>query len=472
MSLLRLWTKKGTVPFVARASNAMKIIRRGTVPFFVLVWLVLLAICGCRRAAEPPVQPTPFPPAARDPVGWAGWRGPNASGVAPGGCRAVHFSPSAGIRWYAEVPGQGHSSPAVRDDVVLLTTALAETDPPTLAVLCYDRNDGRLMWKTEVGLAQGRTHTKNGYASATVATDGRRVYSFFGSTGLFCHDLAGKQVWRAELGDLDHQYGSAASPVLYGDLVIQLCDCEKRSSIAAFDKESGKEVWRTPRPSTGGWATPVVVEAEANGKKRTELVVNGTEGKSSDARMVIAYDPADGRELWRVRGTTQFVAPTMLVGQGMVFSTSGRNGPIIAIRPGGSGDVTDTHVAWRLQRGGPYIPTGLFYDGRLYVLGDAGDLNCYDPATGQGIWKDRLRGSFTASLVAADGRIYAVDERGTVYVFAAGDCFRLIARNDLQAKVLATPAVAGGELFLRTESRLYCIPGAEMSNDKGRMTKQ
>jgi outer membrane protein assembly factor BamB len=156
----------------------------------------------------------------------------------------------------------------------------------------------------------------------------------------------------------------------------------------------------------------------------------------------------------------------------MVFSTSGRNGPVIAIRPGGSGDVTDTHVVWRLERGGPYIPTGLFYDGRVYVLGDAGDLNCYDAATGQGIWKDRLRGSFTASLVAADGRIYAVDERGTVYVFAAGDCFRLIARNDLQAKVLATPAIAGGELFLRTESRLYCIPGAEMSIDKAPMTKE
>ncbi len=364
------------------------------------------------------------------------------------------------MRWRAEVPGRGVSSPVVWSDYVFLTTALPGDELPQLAVLCYRRDDGQLLWQAEVGRAGGRTHAKNGYASATVATDGERVYSFFGTTGLFCHDLHGKQLWRAELGNLDHQWGTAASPVLCGDLVVQLCDAEQDSYIAGFDKMSGRRVWRTPRPSYGCWTTPVLIEASTAQGKRQELVVNGTSSRVSDGRMVIAYDPADGRELWRVRGTTELVAPTLLIGDGLVYSTSGRNGPIIAIRPGGDGDVTQTHVAWRRDRGGPYIPTGLYYRDRLYILNDAGVVACYDAASGNELWRSRLRGTFTASLVAAADRIYAVDERGTVFVFAAADRFELLAQNDMHEKVLATPAIAGGDLFLRTESHLYCIAGA------------
>lgn len=425
-----------------------------------LALAALMILTGCRRTAEPLVQPQSFAPAPRDPVGWPNWRGPNASGIAPGACRAVYFSPTAGWRWKVEVPGQGNSSPVVCDDYVLLTTALPGADPPMLALLCYHRGDGRLLWQADVGQAQGRTHNKNGFASATPATDGQRIYSFFGSTGLFCHDLAGKQLWRADLGNLDHLWGTAASPLLHGALVIQLCDAEKDSSIAAFDKLSGRPVWRTPRPSYGCWTTPVVVQAEAGGKPRTELVANGTGSRQTDGRLVIAYDPEDGRELWRVRGTSEMVTPTILVGDGLVFSTSGRNGPILAIRPGGSGDVSDTHVAWQLRRGGPYIPTGLAYRGRLYVLNDAGVFTCYDASNGEVIWKERLSGDFSASLVAAEGRIYAASEEGAVFVLAAADTFELLATNDMDSRVLATPAIAGGELFLRTESHLYCIPGA------------
>jgi outer membrane protein assembly factor BamB len=428
-------------------------------------WLVAIAVlfCGCRPAPEPLEQPASFPEAPRDPVGWPGWRGPNASGVAPGGCRAVRFSPVAGVRWCVDAPGKGASSPVIWDDFVLLTTALADGDPPTLAVLCYRRTDGHLLWKADVGRAVGRTHAKNGYASATVVTDGQRIYSFFGSTGLFCHDMAGKQVWRAELGDLDHQWGTAASPVLYGNMVVQLCDAENDSYLAAFDKLSGRRVWRTARPSCGCWSTPVLVQADAGANHRTELIVNGTSSKVADERLVIAYEPGDGHELWRVRGTTELVTPTILVGDGLVYSTSGRNGPILAIRPGGSGDVTDSHIVWKLNRGGPYIPTGLKLGGRLYVLNDAGVFTCYDAATGKTAWSGRLHGNFTASLVAADRRIYAVDEQGIVYVIAASDHFEILAENPMEDRVLATPAIASGELFLRTESHLYCIPGATVA---------
>jgi ELWxxDGT repeat protein len=431
-----------------------------------LVLCALVLLGGCRRADVPLEQPASFPDAPRDPVGWPGWRGPNASGVAPAGCRAVHFNPAAGVRWRVDVPGRGKSSPVVSGDLVFLTTALPDDDPPALAVLCYQRTDGRLLWTAEVGRAFGRTHAKNGFASASVATDGQRVYSFFGTTGLFCHDLAGKEIWHAELGNLDHQWGTAASPVLHGNLVIQLCDAESDSSIAAFDKISGRRVWRTARPSYGCWTTPVLVRAKAGAQERTELIVNGTSSKVADERFVIAYDPDHGRELWRVRGTTELVTPTTLVGDGLVYSTSGRNGPILAIRPGGSGDVTDSHVAWRLDRGGPYIPTGVLHGGRLYVLGDAGIVTCYNPADGETIWKGRLRGTFTASLVAAGDHIYAVDEQGTVYVLGAGDRFEIVAENDMQDRAFATPAIAGGELFLRTESRLYCIPGAKAASQR------
>ena len=424
--------------------------------------IVLLALFGCRRAEEElPTGPAAFSPPPADPIGWPQWRGPGASGVASGGSPAVRFHTHGGFRWKIEVPGEGHSSPVVWGDSVLLTTALSDTDPPTLAVLCYDRRDGTLLWQQQAGQAQGRSHAKNGYASATLATDGERVVAFFGSAGLFCYGLSGKPLWHAELGDLDHQWGTASSPVIHGDLVIQLCDAAAGSYIAAFDKRTGNRVWRTERPSVGCWSTPVVVEADVAGRKRTELVVNGTDGKGADGRLILAYDPRDGHELWRVRGTTQFVTPTPIVGRGLVYCTSGRNGPIFAIRPGGDGDVTDTQVAWKLTRGGPYIPTGLFYRDRLYVVTDFGQVTCYRGDDGEAIWTKRLRGDFSSSLVTADGRIYAISEQGTVYVFTAADQFELLSENDLREQVLATPAIAAGELFIRTAGHLYCIPGVQ-----------
>jgi outer membrane protein assembly factor BamB len=295
-----------------------------------------------------------------------------------------------------------------------------------------------------------------------LATDGQRIVAFFGSAGLFCCDFSGNLLWRADLGKLDHQWGTASSPVMYGGLVIQLCDSETGSSIAAFDKQSGKPAWRTERPSTGCWTTPVLFATNLrppdSREQRTELIVNGTGGKESGG-LVMAYDPRDGRELWRVRGTTDIVTPTTIAGPEFIYSTSGRNGPIIAIQPGWDGDVTDTHVAWKLNRGGPYIPTGLVARGRLFIPFDNGQITCYRMDDGEVVWTKRLRGDFSASLLAANDRIYAASEQGIVYVFAAADEFSLLAENDLREPILATPAMAAGELFLRTAGHLYCIPG-------------
>jgi outer membrane protein assembly factor BamB len=245
---------------------------------------------------------------------------------------------------------------------------------------------------------------------------------------------------------------------LFEDTVIQLCDCEKRSFLVALDKASGRIRWRTPRPSQGCWTTPVLVEVETGSGRRTELVVNGGAPSDAENGLVIAYDPSDGSELWRVRGTTGLVTPTTLVGTEFVYSTSGRNGPVMAIRPGGAGDVTATHVVWKHRRGGPYIPSGVLYRNRLFLVGDHGIVSCYNAGDGNRIWRKRLRGNFTASLVAADGRIYATSELGDVYVFAAADSFDLLAENSFGDRCLATPAIADGELFIRTRDHLYCIP--------------
>jgi len=436
-------------------------------PFFVLGLLLpalLLGAVGCRPEFQKTENAQPLPLLKRDPredglqlSRWPGWRGPDSSAVARGGAPPIEFSSQHGFRFKVAVPGSGHSSPVVWDEFVLLTTALDKTDPPTLAVLCFDRADGSLLWQTEVGRAAGPTHVKNGYASASVATDSQRIYAFFGTTGLFALDFAGKQLWRAELGTLDHKWGTAASPVLFGDSVIQLCDSESQSYLAAFDAADGQQLWRTDRVGTGCWSTPKLVEAEADTGRRTELVVNGS-GVAGSEGCIIAYDPESGGELWRVRGTKEFVTPTPLVCEGLVVCASGRNGPITAIRPGGSGDVTSDRVVWKHRRGGPYIPSGVAYRNRLFFIGDDGTLSCYNAGSGQRIWSERLSGPVTASLVAADGRIYAVTERGGVYVAAAADQFKLLAKNELDAKCLATPAVADGELLVRTERHLYCFP--------------
>jgi outer membrane protein assembly factor BamB len=461
----------------------------------------LLGCTGCRPTFEASDEAVERPLLDRDPSEhagessrWPGWRGHNGSGIAPSGSPAVHFSNTEGVRWKVAVPGRGYSSPVVWDQYVLVTTALDDADPATLAVLCFDRRDGRELWRAEAGKAIGRTHAKNGHASASVTTDGRRVFAFFGSAGLFCLDMldGGKQLWHADLGDLDHQYGTASSPVLYGNSVIQVCDCEKGSYIAAFDQLTGRRLWRTERTSDGCWSTPVFVEVretnedEARSRTmsdgqggmsaqdprpvplRTEMVVNGTQGHGG---LIIAYDPADGRELWRVRGTATYVTPLPLVSGGLVYCMSGRNGPIAAIRPGGSGDVTDTHVVWKHSRGGPYIPSGVAYRNRIFVLGDGGTIACYNAGSGQRVWAERLSGdSYTSSLVAAAGRLYAISERGLVSVLTAGDDFELLAKNELDARCLATPAIVDGELLIRTENELLCIAAPPSQPESGPAT--
>jgi outer membrane protein assembly factor BamB len=429
----------------------------------------LLLLCaggfGCRPALTTTDQAEDWTLADRDAPSsieaaeWPGWRGLNAAGIGTGS-PPVEFGPAQNLRWQTELPGRGHSSPVVWNDRIFVTAAIGPDEPPALAVLCLNRHDGSLRWQAAADRARGGMHDKNSYASPTVATDGRRVFAFFGSAGLFCFDIDGQPLWHAKFPSLDHRWGFGGSPVLFGDMVIVVADGESESAIVAFDQTSGQQRWRTERPSQGSWSTPVFVSVDVDGQPRVEMVVNGTTREPSGEGLVIAYDPLIGDERWRVRGTETFVTPTTLVCNGLVYSLSGRNGPIIAIRPGGQGDVTDSHVVWKLSRGGPYIPSAVAYRNRLFVLGDAGRLACYNAGNGQEMWNARLRGNFTSSLVAADGRLYATNEAGIVYVVAAGDEYSLLARNDMGARCYATPAIVDGELLIRTDEAMLCFADA------------
>lgn len=433
-----------------------------------------LAVCAggaaasCRPALEQSTSAISLPAlladaadSSRDDGHWPMWRGSGAAGVAQQTELPTRWTADEGLRFKTSLPGTGNSSPVVWDDRIWLTAAVDTAGGAELTVLSIDRGDGHVDWQAAVGTAEGATHVKNGYASASVATDGTRLVASFGSAGLFAFDLQGQPLWRTMLGPLEHIWGSASSPLIHGDLVIQLADSQHDSYLAAYNKHTGDLVWRTPRESTGCWTTPILVEAppESDAPGRLELVVNGTGTSDGSHGWVIAYDPADGRELWRVRGTTDIVSPTAVAAAGLVFSTSGRNGPTLAIRPGGSGDVTDTHVVWRANRGAAYVPSPVAYRNRLYAVNDGGVLTCYNVGNGEQIWRSRLKGNFTASLVAGDSKVYAANERGTIFVVAADDEFRLLAENELGERILATPALVGGELLVRTDRHLYAIAG-------------
>lgn len=429
----------------------------------VALWLQVLGsgllAPGCRRSEISP-EAQPWPVAAQDPREqdgqpgiWPMFRGPNAQGIGIAAHPPVAFGENENLRWKVAVPGEGNSSPVVWHDRVFLTTAEGGRSKPTGVVLAYRRSDGALLWRYEVGTLSGRTHTKNGYASPSVACDGERVVAFFGSAGLFCLDLQGNFLWRKDLGPQEHEYGVGSSPIIVGDSVIQLCDREQESFLVALNKKTGEEVWRTPRPTVGCWTTPVIVNTGPD--KQPILVING--GDLGSVGRVAAYDPATGKELWFRDEIETLVTPVAVFARDVLISMSGRNGPILALLLPQKESTQPPKLLWKLPRGGPYIPSGLLYRNRLYIVSDARYLACYNPGNGSLIWRTSLNGTFTSSLVAADGRIYAVNERGTVFVVSAADEYRLLKENRIGGRCLATPALVEDDLILRTDRFLYCF---------------
>lgn len=381
---------------------------------------------------------------------WPRWRGPSGQGVVDGTSYPDRWSETTNVVWRTEVPGRGNSSPIVWGDRIFLTTG--RTGGRRLSVLCFRRSDGEFLWETEVAPGgRQHAHQKNGPAPATPTTDGERVYASFGSRGLVALNFDGALVWHTALGSIDNYHGPAGSPLLYKDRVIVYQDQRGGGFVAAYDTRTGAQVWRTSRGASVGWGTPVAIRVGDH----DELIV-------SSQRTVNAYDPAGGDELWSCDGNLFEVIPTPAVGAGLVFCASGRAGPTLAIRPGGRGDVTDTHVAWQTSRGAPFVPSPLVYGDYLYTVNDmASIVTCFEAATGRVMWQQRLghaqRESFSASPIAVDGKVFFTNDEGRTFVLRAGPEFELLHTNDIGARTLTSPALVDGYWYIRTTSELLAI---------------
>jgi len=382
---------------------------------------------------------------------WARWRGPSGQGVVTGTGYPDSWSASENVKWKVPVPGDGNSSPIVWGDRIFVTTAY--DGGRRLSVVAFRRTDGTKLWETFA--PEGRTphgnHYKNGYASATPATDGQHIYASFGSRGLLALDMNGKQVWFRDLGQMDAYHGTAGSPLLYKDRLILYQDQSRNSFIAAFDTKTGKTLWNTPRDANVGWGTPIAVRVVDH----DEIVVNGQ-------LRVQAYNPDTGAELWSCGGSSYEVIPTPVVGYGMVFCSSGRAGPTLAIRPGGKGDVTRSHLAWASQRGSPFVPSPILYGEHLYMVNDMQSIvTSFEAVTGKLMWQNRLgvarREGFSASPVAVEGKIFFTNDEGETFVLKAGPTFELLRTNKIGEGTLATPALVDGRWYIRTESNLFAI---------------
>jgi outer membrane protein assembly factor BamB len=382
---------------------------------------------------------------------WPRWRGPSGQGVVTGTGYVDTWSATQNVLWKAAVPGRGNSSPIVWGDRIFLTTAYE--GGRRVSLLAYRRSDGRLLWETPAppGRTDSGAHYKNGHASATPATDGERIYVSFGPRGLFAFDFTGQIVGQRDLGSMEAYHGAAGSPLLYRDRIILYQDQYRGSFIAAFDTRTGRDMWRTPRDARNGWGTPIAVRVGDH----DEIIV-------SSQQRVQAYDPDRGRELWRCSGTTYEVIPTPVVGYGLIFCSSGRAGPTLAIRPGGSGDVTRTHLAWQSPRGSPFVPSPILYGEQLYMVNDMASIaTSLHATTGKTMWQGRLgvatREGFSASPVAVDGKIFFTNDRGETFVLRAGPTFDLLHVNRIGEGTLASPALVDGRWYIRTDRSLFAV---------------
>lgn len=391
---------------------------------------------------------------------WAQFRGPRSQGVSSERALPVKWSATENIRWKTRLPGPGHSSPIIWENRIFLTAFRPErtlglfvrSNKGQLLALCLETNTGRILWERQVPSPRiEEVHPTNSPASPTPATDGKHVYVYFGSRGLICYDFNGTKVWELPLGPFPNEWGSASSPVLYHNMVLLNCDTDGEDFLLAVDKTTGRTIWRTSRTDvTRAWATPIVWNVSG----RDEIVISGS-------RRVKSYDPRDGYELWTLDGLTTWVTPTPVTAHGLLYVAS--NGPggniIMAIRPGGRGNITDSHVAWRYTRSAPYNASPVVVGDYLFAVKNGGIMTCLNAKSGAVAWQERLpaRGDYYASLVAADGKIYALSENGEATVVAAKPTFELLSTNVVGERCMASPAISGGQIFIRSDSTLFCV---------------
>jgi outer membrane protein assembly factor BamB len=428
-----------------------------------------------------------FSPSVTADDNWPRFRGPGSSGVTDQDGLPEEWDTKTNVVWRTDIPGRAWSSPIVWRDRVFLTSAIKEegeleavkpglylfgerpapTEPHRWVVYCIDVASGKIAWERTAhrGVPKHGCHLKNSLASETPVTDGERVYAYFGNVGLFCYDFDGNLLWKRSWGEFATRlgWGTAASPVVHENRVYLVNDNHENSYLVALDKTTGEEVWRVDRDEKSNWATPFVWQ---NGL-RTEIVTPG-------AVKIRSYD-LDGRPLWELGGMSKITVPTPFASDELLYVTSGyvmdRSKPLFAIRPGASGDISladdetaNQYIAWCQKKAGPYNTSPILYDGRVYVLYDRGIMACYNAKTGEEIYGKTRIGSareFTSSPWAYQGKIFCLSEAGQTFVIQAADEFTVLDTNDLDELCMATPAIAAGSLFIRTESKLYRIGRAE-----------
>lgn len=385
-----------------------------------------------------------------DDSNWPRWRGPLQDGHSAETGFPSTWS-ATDVKWKVKLPGSGQSSPVIWGSQIFLTAAIEQGNERV--VFCVDRKSGEIEWQKTVWKgAPEATHKMNGFASASCVTDGERVYAFFGKGGgLFCLTIDGKLLWEKPLGDFPGPWGTASCPVLVGDLVIQNCDSDGEASLIAFDKTTGEQAWKASRESFRGWSTPILVDA--NG--REELVVQGHTG-------VRAYDPATGKELWFQTGSSGRGTPTVTPGNGLLYAVPGRPGATLALRPGGTGDITNSHVAWKAERKGRDLPSPIVIGDYILIIGmNGGILSCYNAKDGTELWQERVGGNFTASPIVIDGLAAFLSESGETIVVKPGPKVEIVSRNTIGARddeiFRASITPSKQELFLRSDTALYRV---------------
>jgi outer membrane protein assembly factor BamB len=409
-----------------------------------LLGLVLTALAATAASAE----------------NWPGWRGPGRNGVSPEADLPTTWSDTQNVAWKVHVPGLGVGGPIVWGDRIFVT----DSDGPRLSnlhVICLSRDSGKELWHDQFwGTAPTLHHeTKSSMATPVPVTDGKFVFSFFGTGDVFCTTLDGELVWHRSLaleyGPFENRFAASSSPLVVDNLVIVQCDHYGASYVLAIDKETGANAWKVDRPDYWhSWASPQLVPVGSNSSgtaARQELILCGSE-------KLDAFNPATGRKLWTVRGMLRECIPTPVFGNGLIYAVSGPKGPTLAVRPGGRGDVTESRVAWSAVRGAPFVPSAIVVGKSYELVDDGGILTCLDALSGARRWQKRLPGRYTASPIAGDGKIYFFNEDGTATVIAATEKgYRQLAQNSIGEPIFATPALSGGRLLIRTPEHLWCI---------------
>jgi len=418
----------------------------------ILLLFTFLFVPPILTAAEPD-KTEPAKPIKFGPTDWPWWRGPTHDGIAAANPKLpLKWSDTENVLWKAEVPGRGHGSPTVVGDQVFLATA--ESDPETQSVLCFERDTGKLLWKTAVhrGGFDKKGNAKSSQASSTVACDGERVFiNFLNNGAMYTTALsrAGKQIWQVKVSDFVNHQGFGSSPLLYDSLVIVSSDNKGGGAIVGLDRASGREVWKEERPKLANYTSPILLKVEG----KEQLLFTGCD-------LVSSFNPLNGKKFWEIKGsTTECVTSTVTDGK-LIFTSGGYpKNHLAAVRADGSGKI-----AWE-NNTRVYVPSMLIHDGHLYAALDAGVAMCWKTETGEEIWKGRLGGTFSASLVKVGETLFATNEAGKTFLFKASPAaFDLLGENQLGDEVYATPTICGDRMYHRVVAKkgarqemLYCI---------------